>query len=195
MLSITTVRIYVDNFALERNASEPEPTTGNYKTSSFTCFMIFCDVFLPSATEIAFIIVNKYSFFEVYSLIKQLGNKEIHVQPTSSWIKLLGSARDPLAYISVIIIMLLFIAFTVGTFLPDYDHSEFDIPNGAKTATKVLGTIFIILFVLSNFHVAILFFIAVVLLISSVPVGMCLFVLKIYKCCKGCDSTKLSSDN
>ena len=195
MLSITSVRIYVDNFALERNASEPESTTGNYKTSSFTCFMIFCDVFLPSATEIAFIIVNKYSFFEVYSLIKQIGNKEIHVQSISGWIKLLGSVRDLFAYISAIIVMLLFIAFAVGTFLPDYDHSEFDIPNGAKTAAKVLGAIFIILFVLSNFHVVILFSIAGVLLISSIPVGMCLFASKIHECWKGCDSSKSSPYN
>ena len=195
MLFITTVRIYVDNFALERNTSEPEPTTGSYRTSNFTSYMIFCNVVLPFATEIAFIIVNKYSFCEVYSLINQLGKKEIHTQFISGWVKLFGCVRDPAAYIPAVTVMLLFIAFAVGTFLPDYDHSEFDIPVSTVTATKILGTLFIIFFILSNFQVVILFLIVVVIIIVSIPVGVCLFAKKVHNWSKGCDSSESSPQN
>jgi len=144
MLAIVGIRIYVDNFSDNSSGS-----TGNYKSSSFTRYMIFCCAYLPIASWIAYIILNKYWFYEVYTVIKQSTDQEICMQSISPWVKLLTFIFDPVAYITVIMLILPFIAFTVGTFLPDY-NSNSEVSTDVKTAAESLGILFIVLFLLSN---------------------------------------------
>lgn len=73
--------------------------------------------------------------------------------------------RDPLAYIAVIFLIVPFIAFMVGTFLPDYNSSDYKLADRARSATVGLGVIFLMLFLASNTQAAIIFAILVVIII------------------------------
>ena len=57
--------------------------------------------------------------------------------------------------------MVPFIPFVVGTFLSDYQTSDFVLVSGARNAADVFGVCFIILFLLSNIQAAIIFSILV----------------------------------
>ena len=62
MLAIIGVRIYADNFSREIDSngnSTGEPETGNYKFASYTRFMIFCGAYLPLASVVVYILLNK----------------------------------------------------------------------------------------------------------------------------------------
>ena len=135
MLAIVGVRIHVDNFIdIKYNSSE---YTGSYKSVAFTRYMIFCCAYLPIASWIVFIILNKYWFYEVFSVIKQSADQEICMQSISTWIKLMSFVFDPAAYISITLLMLPFIAFTIGAFLPDYNYN--DVTNSVGTTAGSLG--------------------------------------------------------
>lgn len=40
----------------------PEPSTGDYRSASYTRYMIFCGAYLPVASAIVYVILNKYWF-------------------------------------------------------------------------------------------------------------------------------------
>ena len=201
MLAIVGVRIYVDNFSVERNSSKIEPITGSYASTSFTRFMIAC------------IILNKHWFYEVYSVIKQSSSSAVYIESVPPTIKFLSFVVDPIAYVLASILIFSFIAFTVGTFLPDYEESDFEVTAGARTAAEILVILFALLFLLSNIQVTVVFSVLVVTVVviltvvslvivvvfvvivatiaSGVVVGSCKVLELCYICCAGmkhCDS-------
>ena len=54
---------------------------------------------------------------------------------------------DPVAYLAVPFLMVPFIAFYVGIYLPDYDSSEYEVDSVARSMAAGLGFIFTIIFV------------------------------------------------
>ena len=97
--------------------------------------MIFCGFYLPVASVIVYLVLNRAWFID-----------EIE----SKLAKIFFFLFDPVAYIAVVFLMGPFIAFCVGTYLPDYDGSEFEVDPDARNAAQVLGFIFIIIFLLCN---------------------------------------------
>ena len=172
MLAIIGVRIYVDNFSTVAHSS-----SGSYRSSSFTRYMIFCCAYLPIASLISYIILNKYWFYEVYTIIKQSTDQERSMQSISPWVKLITFVFDPAAYISVILLILPFIAFAIGTFLPDYNSSKY-VSVEASTGAESLGILFIILFLLSNLQATTAFGILVAtIVVALAAVGLLIAVI------------------
>jgi len=184
MLAIIGVRIYADNFSEDESdqsrstTEEPPKETGDYSSAPYTRYMIFCGAYLPVVSMLTYVILNKYWFLNIYWLIKNNGvlsadsNKEIvtlikyqYIKKMPESVKTMAFLRDPIAYIAVIFLMVPFIPFVVGTFLPDYSDSE--MIDGAKSAAGGLGAIFIILFLLANWQAAIIFIIMAVLAVLT----------------------------
>jgi len=170
MLAIVGVRIYVDNYSVEKNSSIIVPATGSYASTSFTRFMIVCSAYLPIASYIVYIILNKHWFYEVYSVIKQSSDFEVHVESIPPSIKFLSSVVDPVAYFLAIFLIISFIAFTVGAFLPDYEESDFEVTSGARAAAEILGTLFILLFIITNIQAIVVFSVFVVTIVAVLTV-------------------------
>lgn len=127
--------------------------------------MIFCAVYLPIASWVVYVRLNKFWFYEVYSLINQFSATPadyIWVLPSS--MKLTAFLVDPVSYFVVIFLMVPFIVFTVGTYLPDYDDSDFEVESSARDAVQGLGPCFIIFFLLANLQASIIFTILVVII-------------------------------
>ena len=150
MLAIIGVRIYVDNFVRRINDTI-EIEIGEYKTTPYTRYMIFCGAYLLIASTFVYLTLNKYWFFDIYH---KISNELDHQIPMS--VKLLAFMRDPIAYILVILQVVPFIPFAFGSFLPDYDGSEFEVASGIRIAAEVLAWCFIGLFVLSNMQAVII---------------------------------------
>lgn len=150
MLAIIGVRIYVDNFTRRINDTT-DVEIGEYKTTAYTRYMIFCGAYLLIASTFVYLVLNKYWFFEIYNIIST--EKDHHI-PLS--VKLLAFMRDPIAYILVTLQVVPFIPFAVGSFLPDYDSSEFEVAPGLRTAAEMLGWCFIGLFLLSNMQAVVI---------------------------------------
>ena len=171
MLAIIGVRIYVDNFSREisqRNVSETGgyqvasythnfsreigqgniSETGSYKVAPYTRYMIFCGAYLPVASVIVYIILNRV----------WLSDEEM-----SKFGKTFFFLTDPVAYLVVPFLMVPFFAFFVGSFLPDYDSSEFEVDSNARNAAGILGTALFIMFLVCNIR-------ATVILISTLTV-------------------------
>ena len=183
MLAIIGVRIYADNFAVEESdqnspTTKQPPEIGDYSSAPYTRYMIFCGAYLPVASMFVYVILNKYWFLPIYWLIKNKGtlsadtNKEMttlikyqYIKRMPESVKTMAFLRDPLAYIAVVFLMVPFIPFVVGTFLPDYKDAE--MIDGAKSAAGGLGAFFIILFLLANWQAALIFGIMVVLVILT----------------------------
>ena len=164
MLGIVGLRIYVDNFSIEKaDMNVTEPDTGSYTSSQFTWYMIVCTAYLPLVAWIAVVLLNKYWFYELYSLIKQVGKPEIYIEAFSSKAKIIASVKHYSALVSMFLI-LPFIAFAVGMYLPDY--SDHEVPNGTKDIPNHYGPYFIILFVLTNIQTIIVF----VIMIFALPI-------------------------
>ena len=85
-LAIIGIRIYVDNYSIDivgnysdnshalvsgnlKNTSD----TGNYKTSPFTCYMILCGAYFPIASDLVYIIANKYYFIQMFEMVRNDG--------------------------------------------------------------------------------------------------------------------------
>ena len=98
-----------------------------------------------------YLTLNKYWFFEIYSFI---GTNKDHKIPLS--VKLLGFMGDPIAYLLVILQVVPFIPFALGSFLPDYDPLEFDVAPGLRSMAEVLGWCFIGFFVVSNMQAVVI---------------------------------------
>ena len=85
-------------------------------------------------------------------------------------VKTMSFLKDPFVYIAVIFLMVSFIPFVVGTFLPDYNDSE--MIDGAKSAANGLGAFFIILFILVNWQASIIF--GIIIVFVSLTILSCL---------------------
>ena len=129
ILAIIGVRIYVDNFTRRMNDST-KIETGDYKTTPYTRYMIFCGGYLLNVPTFVYLILNKYWFFEIYSFI---GTKQDHEISLS--VKLLAFVRDPIAYILVILQV---VPFVTGFWKTYHLHTR-DKQNSYKYFTK-LGT-------------------------------------------------------
>ena len=53
--------------------------------------------------------------------------------------KLADFIEDPLAYIATAFLMVSFVVFTVGTYLPDYDGSEYEVVSSARDSIQAFG--------------------------------------------------------
>ena len=76
MLAIVGIRIYVGEFVVDKDASDTEPKTGSYATSPYTWCMVFFSAYVPVASWVVYIILNKYWFLQLYSLINQFSTNE-----------------------------------------------------------------------------------------------------------------------
>ena len=174
MTGIIGVRIYVDN-----------STAGDYRVAPLTGCMIACTIYLPIVSWITYIIINKVWFYEVYSAINQLGNGADCMPEQNTWDKkLFDFIHKYLSYIAAVFLLLPFILFSVGCYLPDYDSSQFEVASSARDAIQGLAPCFIILFLLSNIQAAICF---IILIIAFIILSLCglpiLCGVCCYKCC------------
>ena len=169
MTGIIGARIYIDNFTTEVDVTDNSiPNTGDYRVAPLTGCMIGCVIWLPIMSWVAYIILNKPWFYEVYSAIHQLNAGADRMPEQDTWnTKLFAFIQDPLAYFSVILLMAPFIVFTVATYLPDYGSSDYEVASSARNALQALGPCFIAFFLLANLQAAIIGII-VTLMIASV---------------------------
>ena len=115
---IVSVRIYIDTFTPDKDDTNSSiPNTGDYRVTLFTGCMIYsCTMYLPIASSVAYIKLNKLWLSEVFLAINML-NVENHSVPTQYplYKKLFAFFKDLLAHITVVFLMLPFIiAFTVA---------------------------------------------------------------------------------
>ena len=202
MTAIIGVRIYVDNFTTEKNdtnisinftiekddINSSVPDTGDYRVAPFTGYMIACTVYLPIVSWITYIILNKLWFYEVYSAIHQLSNGRVdHMPEEDTWDeKLFAFIKDYhhtvyhrlQSYIADLFLLLPFIVFSVGTYLPDYDSSEYEVASSARNVIQELAPCFIIFFLFSNLQAVISFIIITVFFIIFVLCGLPLVLWK-----------------
>ena len=148
--------IYADNFT-EGNVSE----TGGYKITPYTGYMISCGIYLPIASVIVFFILSRGWFSD---------------DVDSTCEEIFHFLRDPPAYIATIFLMVPFVAFCVGIYLPDYDSSVFEVDANARDAVEILGMAFIITFLLFNIKATVLFAIIIVI-VGIIVVILCLIII------------------
>ena len=150
---IIAVRVYVDNFTVENDGTNSNtPNTGDYKVAPLTGYMIGCTVHLPIASWITFIIVNKAWFCKVYSAIS---NGRANYLPEKDK-KLYEFIKAPRAYIATMYLMVPFIIFIVGAYMPDYGSSKYEVASSAREAGNGLRFLLIVIFLLSNIQATIL---------------------------------------
>ena len=176
ILAIIGVRIYVDNFSTEIDLGNRSETSGyqvasyrmnvsnfstqgnrsetdSYKVTSYTGYMISCGIYLPVASVIVFIILSRAWFSD-------------EIESTCE--RIFHFLVDPVAYIATIFLMVPFIAFCVGIYLPDYDSSEFEVDANARAAAEILGVTFIITFLLFNIKATVIF--AIIIIVVGITV-------------------------
>ena len=170
MTGIIGVRIYIDNFTPDKEDTEDTiPNTGDYRVSPLTGCMIGCAIWLPIMSWITYIILNKPWFYEVYSAVHQLNNGADRMPEQDTWnTKLFAFIKDPLAYFSVVLLMAPFIVFTVATYLPEYNSSDYEVASSARNALQALGPCYIAFFLLANLQAAIIGIIATLMIASVV---------------------------
>ena len=78
--------------------------------------------------------------------------------------------NDPIAYVAMIFLILPFAAFTVGTYLVEYNSSDFEVEMGIRGAVLVLAPCFMALFLLTNLQATIIFAIVVVVVTAILTV-------------------------
>ena len=167
MVGIIAARIYVDNFTPDHETAGTVPNSGDYNVTPYTLYMIFCGVYLPIASWVVYIRLNKFWFYEVYSLINQFSATPAdYIWNLPFKIKMTAFIVDPVPSFVVIFLMVPFIVFTVGTYLPDYDESDFEVESSARNAVEGLGPCFIIFFLLANLQASIIFAILVVIIVT-----------------------------
>ena len=179
MTGIIAVRIYVDNFSTE-NENSTTPNTGDYRVAIFTRYMVACTIFLPIVSWITYIIINKSWFYEIYSAISALEDPNYFQRLQNLWdanrsdwqYKLFNFIKNPSAYIAIVLSMLAFIAFAVGSYLVDYNSSDYELELTEENAVRILRFCFIGLFLLSNLQAAIVFSIVLLLIVLIIPFGL-----------------------
>ena len=149
---------YADNFSTEANISE----TGGYKVAPYTAYMISCGIYLPVASVVVFIILSRAWFSDSHA-------------NDSTCEQIFHFLTDPAAYIAAIFLMVPFVAFCVGIYLPDYDSSEYEVDANARDAAEILGVALIVTFLLFNIKAAVIF--AIIVLVIMVIVGKILYVV------------------
>ena len=183
VLAIIGVRIYVDNFSQRKpdddqqmqgaQQVQDEPETGDYNSTSYTRYMIFCGAYLPFISTAVYILLNRYWFVEIYKVINGSKNWADYI-PTS--VKCFGFLSDLKAYIAVIFLMIPVFPFLSGALLSDYQNSDFEIEEGIGTAARVLTACFSVTFFFPNFQ-AIIIFIILIIIIIILMVMLCCLVL------------------
>ena len=99
-----------------------------------------------------FVIVKKYWFLQVYWLNddgKSSNNnlkKYKCIKQISSSFKTWGFLRDPVAYFTVLGLALPFLAFFIGTYLPDNAINDQNFPRWTNIAAQTLGPLFFFCF-------------------------------------------------
>ena len=84
---------------------------------------------------------------------------------------------DPVAYVATIFLMVPFIAFCVGIYLPDYDSSEFEVDANARDAAGILGIIFFFAFLLFNIKATVIF--AIIIVVVGITVAIIIVIVVI----------------
>ena len=159
MLATIGVRIYVDNFSREISQGNVSDT-GSYRVAPYTCYMIFCGAYLPVASVIVYIILNRIWLSD--EKMSKIG-------------KTFYFLTDPVAYLVVPFLMVPFFAFFVGTFLPDYGSSEFEVDSNARNTAGILGIAFIIMFLLCNLRATVILMITLTVL----PITLAIIIIAI----------------
>ena len=183
VLAIIGIRIYVDNFSQrkpdddqqmqEAQEMPDEPETGDYSSTSYTRYMIFCGAYLPFISTAVYILLNKYWFVEIYQVIN--GSKKwTDYIPTS--VKCFGFLSDIKAYIAVVFLMVPVFPFISGALLTDYQNSDFEIEEGIDTAARLLAACFTITFFFPNFQALIIFIILIIIIIILMALLCCLVI-------------------
>ena len=187
MTGIIGVRIYVDNFTIEKDHPDgSSPNTGDYRVTAFTGYMIGFALCLPIFSSAVYVLLNKLWFYEVYSAIHQsitttTTSISDSMPPKLLWnMKLFAFVRDPSAFFTTIILMVPFIAFIVGTYLPDYDSLEYEVASSARDAVKGLGSCFIIFFLTSNLQAAVIFITLVLMIVTMLLCVLCVVCACLY---------------
>ncbi|XP_065902761.1 uncharacterized protein [Dysidea avara] len=177
-LAIITVRIYADNSAIKRNESGycgNQSEIGNYRSSSFTCYMIFCGFFLPVASTIQYILSNMGWFTPLYKA-KRINKSQPPISPGSSvkdrckYYCCGLIVKEPLAYLLAPFLILAFIGFMIGAVLPDYSTEECELMTSVRTTATCLAAVCIVFFVLSNFQTIIISIAIVVSLLFTLGI-------------------------
>ena len=182
MIGIVGVSIYIDNFTPDKDDTNSSmPNTGDYRVAPFTWYILTCTIYLPIASWVTYIILNKLWFTEIFSAINQLMTMGADSMPARQpWNKkLFASFKDPLAYIAVVFLMVPFIAFIAGAYLLDYVSSDYEVSSNARDAIQRLGLCFIIFFVLSNLQATVIFLIEIMVILCGLPVLCAVFCYKI----------------
>ena len=134
--------------------------------------MIACVIYI---SWITYIILNKPWFYEVFSDINQRTNGADHMsQRESCSDKLFAFTKDPLAHIAVVFLIGPFIAYAVGTYLVDYDSTDYEIASGARNALEGLAPCFITFFLLANLQAVI---ISIILALMIATIVSCIVIL------------------
>ena len=180
ILAVIGVRIYVDNFSQEKTVEDTQemqekPETGDYRTTPFTRYMIFCGAYLPFASILVYILLNKYWFLEMYQVISEDKDWVDYIPISVKWLAFLVDFK---AYIAVVLLMVPVIPFVVGAFLPDYDDSDFQVEPEARAPAKIL-ICFGVTFLLPNFQASIIFTIIIIIVLMIIRsfllgIGECL---------------------
>ena len=166
MIGITVVRMYVDSFTTEKDNVDCDLlNTGNYRMTPYTGYMIGFALCFPIFASVVFVLLNKSVIHR--STITCICRSESNTLKLLWSIKLFAFIRDPIALLAVIVFMTLFIIFSVGAYLPDYDLSCYD---GARTAIEGLGACFIIYFMIFNLQATIIF---VIMLLTITTMLLC----------------------
>ena len=176
MTAIIGVRIYVDNFVIEKDITNSSVNftmeddinssileTGDYRVAPFTGFMIACTIYLPIINWIVHIVHNGNSFYQVYSAIHQLntGYGADNADNIMPWKDTAHTTQLFLLYdLAVVLLMAPFIAFTVGAYLPDYTYiyliysSEYyEEASSAVNVLQILNLYFILSFIFCNIEI------------------------------------------
>ena len=165
MTAIIGVRIYVDNFTTEKDITNISvnftmenndshssiPDTGDYRVASFTGYMIGCTIYLPIVSWIVRNIFCDGSFYEIYSAIHRLNTGIDHVPSQNPWTN--DNLLLLLPFFAIVFLLVPFIAFAVGSYLPDYNSSEYEVALSARIALQALGACFIVFFLFFNLEV------------------------------------------
>ena len=174
MIGIIGVRIYVDNFTPDRDGTEASiPDKGDYKITPLTGCMIACTIYLPIVSWVAYIILNKLWFFEIFSAINQLSTRAERMLPPDLWDdKLFAFVREYWSYTATMFLVVPFTFFSVAVYLPDYGSTDYEVASSARNSIEGLGTCFIILFLLSNIQASILYFILLIFIVTIIVLGL-----------------------
>ena len=188
MIGIIAVRIYVDNFTTEKdNVDGDSLNIGNYRMTPFTGYMIGFALCFPVFSLVVLVLLNKLWFYEVYSVIHRSTitctcRSESNTLKLTWSVKLFAFIRDPIiiALLTVIVLMTLFIIFSVGAYLPDYDNSHYDVTSGARDAIEGFGACFIFLFLISNLQATIISFVMLLTITTMLPCMLCVVCACLY---------------